>query len=153
MQNSTDIQFMTEALELAKKAKQAGDFPFGAVIVCNGKVVGRGKCENNTTGDVTDHAELLAIRDACNTLQRNNLNDCVIYTTNEPCPMCAAGIFQAKIPTVIVGITREDLPNFFRKRKIRMKDLAEDSGYEINISTGILKGEILREFEHIKNKS
>lgn len=143
---------MQLALEQARAAKAAGDLPFGAVIVCDGKVVGVGKCENNTTGDVTDHAEISALRDACKTLHRNNLHDCTIYCTNEPCPMCAAGIFQAKIAHVVVGLTRADLPDLLRPRKILMQQLADDSGYPVEIVTGVLKDEILAEFSNLKEK-
>ena len=143
-------KYMELALEQAKIAKKLGDFPFGAVIVCNDKVIGKGKCENVTGGDVTDHAEMLALRKSCKKLKRNKLNDCTIYCTNEPCPMCAAALFQAKIPNVVVGLTRDDLPNFLRPRKILMRDLAEDSGYVISIKTGILKEKILEQFKDIK---
>lgn len=142
-------KYMELALEQAKLAKKMGDFPFGAVIVCNGEVVGEGKCENGTIGDVTDHAEMNALRKACRKLGKNKLDDCTIYSTNEPCPMCAAAIFQAKIPKVVFGVTRDDLPNFLRPRKILMKDLAEDSGYPISIETGILKEKILEQFKDI----
>lgn len=152
MNSSHDTDFMIAAFEQAKNAKNTGDLPFGAVVVCNGHIIGRGKCEDGTTGAVTDHAELLALREACRTLQRNELSDCTIYCTNEPCPMCAAGIFQAKIPEVVVGLVREDLPLLLRPRKIRMNDLAEDSGYKIHIRTGILKDEILELFKDVKKK-
>src|SRR3989338_227175 len=101
MKNKGSLQYMQIALEQAKFAKKLGDLPFGAVIVSNGQVVGKGKCENGTTGDVTDHAEMNALREACKTLKRNELKDCTIYCTNEPCPMCAAALFQAKIPRII----------------------------------------------------
>lgn len=143
---------MLESIEEAKKAKKAGDLPFGAVIVSDGKIVGRGKCENGTIGDVTDHAELLALREACRTLGRNELKDCTIYCTNEPCPMCASGIFQAKIPHVVIGLTRDDLPKLLRPRNIRMKNLADDSGFDIQIETGILKDQVLEQFRDIENK-
>jgi len=65
---NTNETFMQVAIKEAIKAKRAGDLPFGAVIVSDGKIVGRGKCENGTTGDVTDHAELIALREACSTL-------------------------------------------------------------------------------------
>lgn len=149
---NTNDTFMRESIKEAKKAKLAGDLPFGAVIVSNGKIVGRGKCENGTVGDVTDHAELIALREACRTLGRNELKDCVIFCTNEPCPMCASGIFQAKIPHVVVGLTREDLPNLLRPRNILMKNLAEDSGYEIQIETGVMKDTILELFNDIVKK-
>ena len=141
--------YMELALDQAKLAKKMGDLPFGAVIVCNGKIVGEGKCENGTIGDVTDHAEMNALRKTCRKLGKNKLDDCTIYCTNEPCPMCAAAIFQAKIPKVIVGLTRDDLPKLLRPRKILMKNLAEDSGYPISIETGVMKKEILELFENL----
>lgn len=141
--------YMELALDQAKLAKKMGDLPFGAVIVCNNEIAGEGKCENGTIGDVTDHAEMNALRKACRKLEKNKLDDCVIYCTNEPCPMCAAAIFQAKIPKVIIGLTRDDLPNLLRPRKILMKNLAEDSGYPISIETGVMKKEVLELFENL----
>lgn len=140
--------YMELALNQAKLAKKMGDLPFGAVMVCNGEIVGEGKCENGTIGDVTDHAEMNALRKACIKLGKNKLDDCTIYCTNEPCLMCAAAIFQAKIPNVIIGLTRDDLPNLLRSRKILMKNLAKDSGYPISIKTGVMKKEILELFDN-----
>lgn len=148
--NNSSEKYMKLALDKAKLAKKLGDLPFGAIIVCNDEVIGKGKCENGTVGDVTDHAEILALRMACKKLKKNELKDCTIYCTNEPCPMCAAALFQAKIPNVIVGLNRDDLPGFFRPRKILMRDLADDSGYEISIKSGVLKEEILEQFKDIK---
>ena len=141
--------YMLLALDQARLAKKMGDLPFGAVIVCKGEVISKGKCENGTIGDVTDHAEMNALRKACRKLGKNKLDDCTIYCTNEPCPMCAAAIFQAKIPNVVVGLTRDDLPNLLRPRKILMKNLAEDSGYPISIETGFMKKEILELFDNL----
>ena len=140
------------AIEEAKVAKSNGDLPFGAIVVCDGKVVGKGHAENNTTGDVTCHAELLSLRRACESLSRNDLKDCVIYCTNEPCMMCAAGIFQANIPKVIIGLSRKDLPNLLRTRKYNIEHLAEDSSYKIEIVRDILKEEILPLFNDVNKK-
>ncbi len=140
-------KYMNLAIDQAKLAKKMGDLPFGAVIVCGEKVISEGKCENGTIGDVTDHAEMNALRKACRELKRNKLDDCAIYCTNEPCPMCAAAIFQAKIPCVVVGLVRSDLPNLLRPRKILMKNLADDSGYPISIETGVMREEILELFK------
>ncbi len=145
-----DEKFMQAAIEEAKKAKDLGDLPFGAVVVCEGEIVGRGKAEDGTVGDVTAHAELLAVRSACEKLGTNDLQNCMIYCTNEPCNMCAAGIFQAKISQVIIGLTRDDLPRLLRARKIQLDDLARDSGYEIKILKGVLKDQILELFKDIK---
>ena len=136
---------MLAALDEAMRAKAEGDLPFGAVVVCDGTIVGRGHALDNTTGDVTDHAELRAIKEACKTLKTNRLSHCSIYCTNEPCLMCAATIFQAKIPTIFIGASRDDLP-FLRKRKLRIEDVAHDSSFEIHIQRGILKDQVLALF-------
>ena len=149
---NTEEDFMKLALEQAKLAKSSGDFPFGAVVVQSDRVVGRGHAENNTTGDVSDHAELLAVRQACKVLGKNNLDDCVIYCTNEPCIMCAAGIFQANIKRVVIGVSRDDLPNFLRVRKVKIDHIAEDSSYSIEIVRGVLKEDILPLFSDIQKK-
>jgi tRNA(Arg) A34 adenosine deaminase TadA len=142
--------FMILAIEEAKAGMANGDLPFGAVVVCESKVVGSGHAENNTTGDVTDHAELLAVRDACKNLGTNDLSNCVIYCSNEPCLMCAAGIFQANIPKVIIGVSRADVPHFLRPRKLSIEDLIKDSSYEIEIIRGVMKDEILPFFDRLK---
>lgn len=144
---------MSLALEEARKAKASGDFPFGAVVACNNDVVGKGHAENNTIGDVTDHAELLALRQACKTLGRNNLKDCTIYCSNEPCLMCAAAIFQAGIPKVVIGVSRGDLPNFLRPRKLNIEHLAEDSSYKIEITKDVLRDEIIPLFDDLIKKA
>ena len=149
MQTPNHQDFMHAALAQAKIAKEQGAWPFGAVVVCDNKIVGEGKCEDGTTGDVTDHAKMIALRKACIALNRNRLNDCTIYTTNEPCPMCAAAIFQAKIPHVVIGLSREDVSHLLRLRKIRIQHLAEDSGYEVKIDVGLLREEILEAFQDI----
>lgn len=141
---------MILAIEEAKIAKANGDWPFGAVVVSDGQVVGKGGAENNSIGDVTAHAEMNAIRLACKTLGSNNLQNCTIYCTNEPCLMCAAAIFQAHVPRLFIGASRDDLSQLLRVRKIRIEDLAQDSGYKIEIVKGVLKDDILKQFEGIK---
>lgn len=137
-----DEQFMSLAIEQAELGKQKGDLPFGVVIVQNDQVIASAHAENNTVGDVTAHAELLAIRRACEELGRNSLKDCTIYCTNEPCIMCAAGIFQADIPRVVIGAMRDELPSL-RPRKIRIDHLADDTGHEIELVKGVLKDQVL----------
>lgn len=151
MQSTKDEDFMLLAIEEAEAAKNVGDWPFGAVVECNGIIVGRGRATDKTTGDVTDHAEIMAIRSACRELGTNNLKDCTIYCTNEPCLMCAAGIFQANIPRVVIGVSRDDLSHLLRKRNLAIEHLAHDSGYEIQIVRGILKEKILDLFSDIRN--
>jgi tRNA(adenine34) deaminase len=152
-QESTPMNdFMSHAVEQAKIAQNSGDLPFGAVVVCDNKIVGYGRCTDGTTGDVTDHAEINALRMACKTLDRNKLQDCEVYSTSEPCPMCASAIFQAKIPKIIMGVQRQDLLHLLRQRNIGITELAQDAGYEVHIEQGTHSAEILGLFAKVDRK-
>ena len=146
----TEEDYIRAAIEEAKIAKAAGEWPFGAVIVRDGKIIARAACTENKTKNILDHAELQAINAACIALGRNNLSDCAIYGTNEPCLMCASAIFQAKIPTVIFALARTDLPHLLRERKLRIDDLVADAGYAVRMTNGTLKNEVLELFADIK---
>ncbi len=98
-----DKDWMRLALELAAKAGEAGDIPVGAVIVKDGELIGQGYNHKTQRNDPTSHAEMEAIRDACQKLQNWRLEDCVLYTTMEPCPMCAGAIVMARIKRVVIG--------------------------------------------------
>jgi guanine deaminase len=82
--------------------------PFGAVVVRRGKIVGRGWNQVTSTNDPTAHAEVSAIRDACKRLRTFRLDDCELYTSCEPCPMCLAAIYWARCRRVYYGNTRQD---------------------------------------------
>ena len=82
--------------------------PFGAIVVRRGKIVGRGWNQVTSTNDPTAHAEMLAIRAACQRLKTFQLNDCELYTSCEPCPMCLAAIYWARIKKVYYANTRRD---------------------------------------------
>lgn len=144
---------MSLAIAEAKIAKDQGELPFGSAITCGETVVGQGGARDHTSGDVTDHAEIIALRSACRQLGRNNLQDCTIYCTNEPCNMCAAAIFQAKIPHIIIAISRADLPNLLRPRQIDLNRLAADSGYETHIIRDFMKKEALELFADVQKPS
>ena len=85
--------------------------PFGAVVVLNGRIVGRGHNEVLFRNDPTAHAEIGAIRDACAHLGSYSLEDCVLYATGEPCPMCLAAIHWARLDRVVYAQTRDDAEN------------------------------------------
>lgn len=90
-------EFMLEAIEMSKKCLATGKGgPFGAVIVKDGKIVGRGSNMVTTNNDPTAHAEVVAIRDACKNLNTFQLDGCEIYTSCEPCPMCLGAIYWAR---------------------------------------------------------
>jgi len=100
---------MREAVHLAEEGVRHGrGGPFGCVVVRRGEVVGRGHNRVTSTNDPTAHAEVVAIRDACANLETFQLTDCELYTSCEPCPMCLAAIYWARIPTVFYGNTRQD---------------------------------------------
>ncbi len=96
-------RYMAIALEEAQKAFKKGEVPIGAVVVQNGIVVGRGHNLRETSKDPTAHAEMIAIRDAANTLGGWRLIDCDMYVTVEPCPMCAGAIYQSRIVNLYIG--------------------------------------------------
>jgi tRNA(adenine34) deaminase len=96
-----DLDYMRLALAEANKALAHGDVPIGAVIVRDGVVVGAGYNRREADHDATAHAEIVAIRQASQMLGRWRLDDCALYVTLEPCPMCAGAIVLARIPRVI----------------------------------------------------
>lgn len=100
---------MSEAVMLSisgMKNNEGG--PFGAVVVKNGEIVGRGNNKVTSTNDPTAHAEMVAIRDACKNLKTFQLDDCEIYTSCEPCPMCLGAIYWARPKVVYYGCTKAD---------------------------------------------
>ena len=104
-----DVRFMREAIALAAEGMRSGrGGPFGCVVVRRGEVVGRGNNRVTSTNDPTAHAEVTAIRDACAARKTFQLEDCTLYTSCEPCPMCLAAIYWARIPRVVYANTRSD---------------------------------------------
>ncbi len=144
---------MREAIRISVAKMRAGcGGPFGAVVVRKGKIVGRGWNQVTSTNDPTAHAEVTAIRDACKKLKTFQLDDCELYTSCEPCPMCLSAIYWARFKKVFYGNTRKDAARIefdddflyrevalpISKRKIPMKQL--------------LRGEALEAFREWKNK-
>jgi tRNA(adenine34) deaminase len=94
---------MKHALLEAQKACEQNEVPVGAVVVQNGKIIGRGHNQIERLQDPTAHAEMIAITAAANHLESRRLDDCTLYVTLEPCPMCAGAIVLARIPTLVFG--------------------------------------------------
>ncbi|MBM3472753.1 MAG: nucleoside deaminase [Armatimonadetes bacterium] len=94
---------MAMALGLAREAADRGEVPVGAVVVCEGEVVGQGANARETSDDPAGHAEIVALREAARKLGRWNLSDCDLYVTLEPCPMCAGAIVLARIRRLVYG--------------------------------------------------
>ena len=100
--------WMKQALLQAEKAFAAEEVPVGAIVVHNGKVIGRGHNQKEQFNDPTAHAEMIAITAAANTLGDWRLNDCYLYVTKEPCPMCSGAIINARIKMIIFGCYDEE---------------------------------------------
>lgn len=98
-----DEIFMREALALARRAAEIGDVPVGALVVCNGEIIGRGYNEREKRQCATAHAELIAIEEACAAKKSRRLYGCTLYVTMEPCPMCAGAIVNSLIERVVFG--------------------------------------------------
>ncbi|HEX2843252.1 nucleoside deaminase [Hyphomicrobium sp.] len=103
-----DQSFLREALELARANIETGGRPFGAVVVRDGEIVGRGVNEILATHDPTAHAELMAIRDSSRKLGTANLSGCAVYASGHPCPMCLAAMRLAGVREVTYAYTNED---------------------------------------------
>lgn len=96
-------KYMKMAIAQAKKAATLGEVPIGCVIVCDGKVIGRGYNRRKTDKNTLSHAELNAIKKASKKMGDWRLEECTMYVTLEPCQMCSGAIVQARIPKVVMG--------------------------------------------------
>ena len=103
MHTEYHMQFMEEAIKEAQKAAALGEVPIGAVVVRDGQIVGRGYNLRERDNDPTAHAEILAMRDAGKNTGGWRLENCTLYVTMEPCPMCAGAIVQSRIENVYFG--------------------------------------------------
>ncbi len=104
-----DKEFMREAIRLSQKGMDNNEGgPFGAIVVKNGIIIGVGNNQVTSSNDPTAHAEVVAIRDACKKLETFQLDDCVIYTSCEPCPMCLGAIYWARPKKIFFACSRED---------------------------------------------
>jgi len=137
---------MREAIRLSKEMMRRGKGgPFGAVVVKANEIIGRGSNQVTSTNDPTAHAEIGAIRQACRRLKTFQLDDCDLYTSCEPCPMCLAAIYWARIRTVFYANTRKDAARIafddaliyreialpLGRRQLRMKQLMHKEAIKV----------------------
>ena len=106
-------EHMIQACELADLSVEKGTGPFGAIIIKNDtqEIVGKGHNRVTLENDPTQHAEIVAIRDACKNMNTFMLNDCTLYTSCEPCPMCLSACYWSHISTIYYGNTKTDAKN------------------------------------------
>lgn len=127
--NHANQQFMEAAITRAQKAKSDGDYAIGAVIVKDGKIIVSATNLTKTQEDPTQHAEMVAISQAAQLLKSRHLPGCVLYTTHEPCSMCASAAVWAKLDGIVWGARMEDMMNYaeqngnhhYKWRTIRLK--------------------------------
>lgn len=141
-----DELFMEEALKEAYKAYEINEVPIGAVIVRNGEIVGRGYNQKETLKDATLHAEISAIKDACNNLGGWRLPGCTMYVTLEPCSMCAGALVNARVERLVIGA--KDLKTGACGSVLNIVQM-ENLNHQIDVQFGVLEEDcihILKKF-------
>jgi tRNA(adenine34) deaminase len=137
---------MEEALRAAQRALEAGEVPVGAVVVCEGKVVGRGWNRNIGDSDPTAHAEMVALREAGASVGNHRLGDCDLFVTIEPCAMCAAALVHARIKRLVYGA---DDPKAGAVRSVMQLLDHPQLNHRVEVRSGVLAGrcaELLQTF-------
>jgi len=137
---------MEEALRCAQRALDAGEVPVGAVVVCQGRIVGRGWNRNLADHDPTAHAEIVALREAAQNLGNHRLGDCELFATIEPCAMCAGAAIHARVRRLVYGA---DDPKAGAVRSILQVVNHPSLNHQMELRSGVLAGksaEVLQEF-------
>jgi tRNA(adenine34) deaminase len=137
---------MEEALRCAQRALEMGEVPVGAVVVCEGAIVGRGWNRNLADNDPTAHAEIVALREAGRTVGNHRLGDCELFATIEPCAMCAGAIVHARVRRLVYGA---DDPKAGAVHSVLQVLNHPKLNRRVDVQGGVLAGrsaEILQEF-------
>jgi len=137
---------MEEALRAAQRALEAGEVPVGAVVVCEGRILGRGWNRNIADNDPTAHAEIVALREAATTVGNHRLAECDLFATIEPCPMCAGSMVHARIKRLIYGA---DDPKAGAVHSVMQVLNHEQLNHKVEVRSGVLAGccaELLQSF-------
>ncbi|MBT5021419.1 nucleoside deaminase [Candidatus Woesearchaeota archaeon] len=143
-----DEKFMRLAIKEAKSSEGKHKTAYGVVIVKNNEVISSACNIAKKTNDPTAHAEIIAIRKACEKLNSRDLSSCVVYSTCEPCPMCFSALFWAKISKIVYGISISDLINLNRRQiNVSCDFLNKNSNSKIEIVGGFLKEECFELFK------
>lgn len=148
-----DEKFMRRAIELAQKGIDTNEGgPFGCVIVRDGEIVGEGNNKVTSTNDPTAHAEVVAIRNACQNLQTFQLEDCVIYTSCEPCPMCLGAIYWARPAQIFYACNKSDAAKIEFDDQFIYEEIERPIGERYIKTINFLREEGLKVFENWANK-
>ena len=148
------LQFMREAIRLSRekmRANQGG--PFGAIVVRDSRIVGRGWNRVIAANDPTAHAEMTAIRQACKKLRRFHLEDCALYTSCEPCPMCLGAVYWARLKEIFYANTRKDAAGIEFDDNMIYSEICLPLPRRKILMTRLLRKEALTVFEEWKRKA
>lgn len=140
-------QYMREAIKLASDNIDNNGGPFGAVIVKDGQIVGKGVNRVTANNDPTAHAEVSAIRDASKNLNTFDLSGCIIYTSCEPCPMCLGAIYWARISKIYYGNTQSDAANIDFDDSYIYRQIEKNIGSRMIPEIQMLHEESIENFE------
>jgi guanine deaminase len=150
-----DKIFLRRAVEIAVNGIHNGGGPFGAVITRDGKIISEAFNRVVLTNDPTAHAEVLAIREAASVLKSHDLNECTLYTSCEPCPMCLGAIYWAGIKKVVYACDRNDAEGAgFSDKLIYEEIILDPEDRKISFSRMTDSGgkEVFREWDKLENK-
>ena len=143
---TSDELWMEEALRCAQRALELGEVPVGAIVVREGKIVGRGWNRNIIDSDPTAHAEVAALREAGTTVGNHRLGDCELFVTIEPCAMCAGALVHARIKRLVYG---SDDPKAGAVRSVMQVLNHPQLNHKVEVRSGVLGGrsaELLQTF-------
>jgi len=149
-----DKEFMRRAIRLAQNgidSNQGG--PFGAIVVRNGEIVAEGCNQVTSTNDPTAHAEVVAIRRACETLKSFQLDDCVLYTSCEPCPMCLGAIYWARPSKIFYAATHRDAASVGFDDQFIYEEIEKEVDERQIKTVNLLREEGLKVFRNWENKA
>jgi tRNA(adenine34) deaminase len=135
--NRSDELWMEEALRCAQRALEMNEVPVGAIVVCDGDIVGRGWNRNISDSDPTAHAEIVALREAGATIGNHRLGDCTVFVTIEPCPMCAGAMVHARIKRLVYG---SDDPKAGAVQSVMQVANHPQLNHKLDVRSGILAG-------------
>jgi tRNA(adenine34) deaminase len=142
----SDELWMEEALRCAQRALEMDEVPVGAVVVCDGEIIGQGWNRNVADADPTAHAEIVALRTAGASIGNHRLGDCELFVTIEPCPMCAGAMVHARIKRLVYGA---DDPKAGAVHSVMQVLNHPQLNHELEVRSGVLAGrsaELLQTF-------
>jgi len=149
----TDDSWMEAALLEATQAEAAGEVPVGAVVVCDGRIVGRGANRNLADSDPTAHAEIVALREAARSLGNHRLGECEMFVTIEPCAMCAGALIHSRLKRLVYGA---DDPKAGAVRSVLQVLNHPRLNHQMEVTSGVLAGrcaELMQAFFRSRRKS